>query len=76
MSLLLREAEIRSAEAEEPVQTVYIGGGTHSLIPPSLLYKLVKGLQQILPLEDVIEFTTEANPGTLTDRWLETALES
>ncbi len=76
MSLLLREAEIRSAEAEEPVQTVYIGGGTPSLIPPSLLYKLVKGLQQILPLEDVIEFTTEANPGTLTDRWLETALES
>lgn len=53
---------------------MYIGGGTPSLLPPPLLTKLVNGLRRILPLGGIHEFTTEANPGTVTDRWLDTAL--
>ena len=33
----VKEAEKRAAEIAEPLHTVYIGGGTPSLLPPELL---------------------------------------
>ena len=47
MSLLLREAEIRSAEAEEPVQTVYIGGGTPTSLDLPILNRFLDYLSEI-----------------------------
>ena len=64
---------IRKAEVSEPLKTVYIGGGTPSLLPPSVFSGLVTGLGQIFDLNTVTEFTTEANPGTVTKEWMDTA---
>ena len=63
-------------EAEEPIRTIYIGGGTPSLLPPKLFKKLIAELRTVFSFADVTEFSSEANPGTVTKKWLETAVES
>ncbi|MCK5727263.1 MAG: oxygen-independent coproporphyrinogen III oxidase-like protein [Thiotrichaceae bacterium] len=46
------------------LHTVFIGGGTPSLLSAEGLNQLIKGLQQRLPMRPSMEFTLEANPGT------------
>ena len=64
---LLDETELRQAEFSEPVQTVFIGGGTPSLLSSDQLKTLVTGISDRISLSDCVEFTIEANPGTLTE---------
>lgn len=72
---LLREAEVLAANAANmPIQTVFIGGGTPSILPAPLLAKLLSGLHAHFDIPGGVEFTTEANPGTLTKEWLDAAL--
>jgi len=58
------------------ISTVYIGGGTPSILPPHLLRKLLTGLHQRLDIPASVEFTSEANPGTITDAWLDAAVSN
>ena len=76
IDLLLREAAARRKETEEPIRTVYFGGGTPSLLSPDLLTRLTSGLRNVFFLDDVQEFTAEANPGTVTKEWLDAAAEA
>ncbi len=71
---VLREAQLRKHEINEPLETVYIGGGTPSLIPAELFCSFLSELKTILDFSRVHEFTTEANPGTVTPAWLDTAV--
>ena len=72
---MLHEAEAMAANAKDtPIRTVFIGGGTPSILPAALLTKLLQGLRERFDMPEGIEFTTEANPGTLTPEWLEAAL--
>ena len=71
---LISEAEQQAAFCTEEIHTVYIGGGTPSLLPPELLSHLLQRLRCVLPLQHPEEFTIEANPGTLTEAWLQSAL--
>lgn len=72
---LLREADAMSAYAKDtPIQTVFIGGGTPSTLPADLLTKLLHGLRERFIIPSGIEFTSEANPGTIKPDWLEAAL--
>ena len=64
---LLVEAKLRaSLIGDAPIKTLYIGGGTPSVMPTSLLQKLVHGLSDILDLSQVEEFTIEVNPDDVT----------
>ena len=60
---------------QEEISTVYIGGGTPSVLPPWLFRRMVRGLSGIFDLGRVKEFTTEANPGTVTREWLDSAFD-
>ena len=72
---VLREADAMAPYAKDaPIQTVFIGGGTPSTLPAELLKKLLTGLHQHFDMPAGIEFTSEANPGTLTSEWLEAAI--
>ena len=72
---LLREAAAMAPYAQAtPIETVFIGGGTPSILPAHLLTRLLTGLRQHYNIPAEIEFTSEANPGTLTEAWLEAAL--
>ena len=73
IGLILREAAIRSGEFDEPLRTLYIGGGTPSLLPAPLLARLISGLFSVFPSAGLSEFTVEANPGTVSKQWLDTA---
>lgn len=65
------EAEVLGHPAME---TVFLGGGTPSLLPPEQLHRLLTGLRSLFPFAANAEITSEANPGTLTGPWLEAAL--
>ncbi len=47
------------------VNTVYIGGGTPSLLPPKALTALGDGLRRAFAFAEDVEFTVEGNPESL-----------
>lgn len=49
---------------EREIQSIFIGGGTPSLLSARAYEKLFEGLQQSLRFASDIEITLEANPGT------------
>jgi putative oxygen-independent coproporphyrinogen III oxidase len=58
-------AELAMARRElgdRPVSTVFIGGGTPTLLGSSELLALLDGVRTQFPLEPDVEITTEANP--------------
>lgn len=62
---------IADARAQAPlflgrtVSTIFIGGGTPSLMPAALYGKLLLKLKNVFAIDDHAEVTLEANPGTL-----------
>ncbi|HKW75333.1 MAG TPA: radical SAM family heme chaperone HemW [Terriglobales bacterium] len=55
------------AEIPEPADSIYLGGGTPSLLPPEELKKLLFILRQEFTVLPKAEITVECAPGTLTD---------
>ncbi|MGF1689139.1 radical SAM family heme chaperone HemW [Photobacterium japonica] len=51
--------------SQRPLHSIFIGGGTPSLISPEEIGRLLQAVQQRLPFSDDIEITMEANPGTV-----------
>ena len=67
---VIAEARLRLDELhDEPVQTLYLGGGTPSQLPLPLLERLIDGLKTVLDLSGVDEFTVEANPDDVSPGW-------
>lgn len=60
---VLAEADRRGASSLAP-KTVYLGGGTPSLLSPTLLERLLRGLAERFDFSQVAEYTMEANPAT------------
>ena len=72
---VLTEAASQAAKIPHgAMETAYLGGGTPSILPPELLTRLLEGVTAHFPLAPGAEFTSEANPGTLTHEWLDAAL--
>ena len=57
-----------STEDHPPVETLYLGGGTPSMLSPAHLKTLMLGLGQHFEFSDRSEITLEANPATFTSR--------
>ncbi|MDG3087112.1 radical SAM family heme chaperone HemW [Vibrio hannami] len=47
------------------LHSIFIGGGTPSLISPEEIGRLLNGVQERISFKDDIEITMEANPGTI-----------
>lgn len=62
--LLLRELQLHPA-AGRPVDSIYFGGGTPSLLQPPQLDRLLKGIASHTGIQPDAEITLEANPGTI-----------
>ena len=67
---------MKRAEYNEPVETVYIGGGTPSLLSGSQLTRLTDGIRALYRFTPSAEFSVEANPGTLTEEFLSAAVSA
>ncbi|HAA45574.1 MAG: coproporphyrinogen III oxidase [Halomonas sp. 54_146] len=50
--------------AGREIQTIFIGGGTPSLLSPVFYQRLLREIKARLPIADDAEITLEANPGT------------
>lgn len=59
---LLLELEDKKDFLESKPTTIYFGGGTPSLLTIKQVDRILKGIDQILGLEDVREITFETNP--------------
>ncbi|MBR5416545.1 MAG: coproporphyrinogen III oxidase family protein, partial [Clostridiales bacterium] len=57
-------------EAAEPLQTIYFGGGTPSLLSPSQVGKILDILREEYGISEDCEITLEANPGTIDEETL------
>lgn len=65
---LLREMEAwarRPEMAGVNVPTVFVGGGTPTLLEGHLLARVLQGVREFFPLAPDAEVTVEANPGTV-----------
>ena len=65
------DALLLDAAAQQPltqgreISSIFIGGGTPSLLPIDQYQRLFNGLRKVFRFSDDIEVTMEANPGTL-----------
>ncbi|MDB5079169.1 MAG: Oxygen-independent coproporphyrinogen-III oxidase-like protein [Chloroflexi bacterium] len=58
--------ELGNTASTGPVRTIFFGGGTPSLLPPSFLGKTLEAIARRADLRPGTEITVEANPGTLS----------
>jgi len=69
---LIAEAEWLAAAAGErlPVHTIFLGGGTPSLLPLEAMRRLLQALHAAYDVAADAEISLEANPGTLSPDYL------
>lgn len=70
LTALERELELGVEQYEIEAQTIFIGGGTPTCLPPDLLAGLLAKVAKLLVTPALQEYTVEANPGTLTEEKL------
>jgi len=54
-------------ESDRIVKTLYVGGGTPSILPPELLKEAVSAIRENFTIAEEIEFTVEVNPDDITE---------
>ena len=47
------------------VRTIYIGGGTPSILDEALIERIMTGIRNVFKIDEFAEISIEANPGTL-----------
>lgn len=67
---VIREFDLRSFEVAEPFSTIYIGGGTPSILGEKLLARLIDFLTDRVDMSAITEFTVEANPEDVTGEFI------
>jgi coproporphyrinogen III oxidase-like Fe-S oxidoreductase len=66
VAALIRDLELALPNIwGRPVYTVFIGGGTPSLLSAGAVEKILAAVRMLLPLDINAEITLEANPGTV-----------
>ncbi|MBA2406388.1 MAG: radical SAM family heme chaperone HemW [Chitinophagales bacterium] len=64
---ILKEMELqKNYLSSEPIQSIYFGGGTPSLLSKQELQQIFNRLHQLFNIENSAEITLEANPDDLT----------
>lgn len=74
--MLGRELELRKNEIPGPIQTIYFGGGTPSLLSSEELESIFQCIYQNFEVLDSAEVTLEANPDDLSEAVLKTLNDS
>ena len=64
VQLLTAEIGTQVQLSEQPLQTIFFGGGTPSLVPPQTLQRILAVLEQQFGIASDAEISMEADPGT------------
>lgn len=67
---MLREIELRKAEISNPLESIYFGGGTPSILSAKAIAALIERISRFTNFSENIEITLEANPDDLTPKKL------
>jgi oxygen-independent coproporphyrinogen-3 oxidase len=59
------EQDLSLYPQKKPLHSIFIGGGTPSLLSAQAYLRLFQHIQALIPFEEDIEITLEANPGTI-----------
>ncbi|WEV68624.1 radical SAM family heme chaperone HemW [Bifidobacterium sp. ESL0775] len=73
---LVKEWQDRHGIDEPAASTVFFGGGTPTLLPAIDLGRMLHAVQETWGIDDGAEITTEANPDTVDERYLETLAQA
>lgn len=65
-AVLLQMEDYSAAAEDYIVDTVFIGGGTPTVLPVSAMCDLLSGINRHFNLSKTVEFTMEANPATVS----------
>ena len=77
MDALIRETRERAGDYRDyRVVSVFVGGGTPSTVPESLLEKLLEAVREGFELAETAEITMEVNPGTVNEEKLRRCREA
>jgi oxygen-independent coproporphyrinogen III oxidase len=73
VNLLMSEMRLARQEYSplQPLDSVFLGGGTPSLLQPNQVGRVLKLADELFGLTDKAEITLETNPGTIDQRKLE-----
>ncbi|MSN27305.1 MAG: radical SAM family heme chaperone HemW [Geobacter sp.] len=68
-TLLLKEMQLASGNYQpaEPLDSIYFGGGTPSLLLPEQVAQIIAVASKQFSLSPAVEITLEANPGTVDE---------
>lgn len=61
------QRELEQAALLGPLETIYFGGGTPSLLPAPAIASLLNTISSAAPFHETVEITLEANPEDVTD---------
>ena len=59
---LIQEITLQKSYIKEPIETIYFGGGTPSLLDETQLTSIIAAIYKHFDIADLIECTLEANP--------------
>lgn len=68
---IVKEMEIRESEFSKKIDSIYIGGGTPSLMTNLELETIFNGLEKKMSIDDIKEITIEINPEDIISEKLE-----
>ena len=69
-TMLLQMEDYSQKATEYTVDTIYIGGGTPTVLPVKRMLELIDGIHRNFNVSDNVEFTMEANPATVDRKML------
>ena len=68
--LIKNELHLRSKELIGPIESIYFGGGSPSLISPKNIYDLIDLIKNKFKIKQNIEVTLEVNPDDISEEYL------
>lgn len=76
VSAIVEEAIMRKRElGDEQVKTLYIGGGTPSVLEPEQIANVIKVLKEVYSIKYLKEFTIEVNPDDVSEEYIRSLVE-
>jgi len=68
---LVNEIKFRLKNSDQKIKTIYIGGGTPSLLNIQQILKIQNAIESVCNLESDLEFTIEVNPDDIDEDYLD-----
>ena len=68
---IVAEAKLQRDYLTDPVETIYLGGGTPSLLSADQLGLILTSIRELFQMADAPEITLEANPDDITSKKLQ-----